>query len=375
MMGVNIKRLQGALEIIGAGMGGLKAPADALDAGNSGTTVRLMSGVLAAQGFTSRITGDDSLSKRPMKRIITPLALMGAKLTAREGNFLPMAIEGNPGLKPVNYKSPVASAQVKSCVLLAGMIAKGETVFTEPVKSRDHTERMMKAFGADVKVNGFTVSITGPAKLKALNVAVPGDISSAAFFLAAGCLASNDGITLKNVGINPTRDGMLEVLGKMGASVQISNRREVSGEPVADITVKKSALRGTQITVEMIPRLIDEIPVIALAATQAQGQTVISGATELRVKESDRINTVLTALRKMGANVSETADGMVIEGPTPLRGAVIDSCGDHRLVMMAAIAGIIAGGAMKIRGADCVNTSYPEFLRDLKNIGVDCGAN
>jgi 3-phosphoshikimate 1-carboxyvinyltransferase len=374
MMGVKIKRLPGILEITGAGLGGLRAPGEAIDAGNSGTTARMLAGILAGQGFTSQITGDSSLSKRPMRRVIEPLALMGAKITAREGNFLPMTVEGNPGLKPINYKSPVASAQVKSCVLLAGLNTKGETVFTESVKSRDHTERMMKAFGADVKVTGLSVSVTGPAKLKAKNLTVPGDISSAAFFLVAGCLASKEGITLKNVGINPSRDGILEVLEKMGASIEIGNLREVSGEPVADITVKKSNLRAVQITREMIPRLIDEIPVIALAATQAQGQTVISGAAELRVKESDRIKTVLAALTKMGAKVTEKADGMVIEGPVQLKGAVIDSCGDHRLVMMAAVAGIIAGGGVKIRNTDCVNTSYPGFLQDMKKIGADCGA-
>lgn len=370
-MGVMIRAAKNTLAIKGVGLNGLEAPAKAIDAGNSGTTVRLMSGILAAQGFSTEIFGDESLSKRPMKRIITPLELMGAKFTARDGNYLPMTIQGNPGLKPIHYDSPVASAQIKSSVLFAGLFAKGETSFTEPVKSRDHTERMLKAFGADVKVDMNKVTVRGPSKLKAHSIRVPGDISSAAFALVAACFASEKEICLKNVCINPTRSGIIEILNQMSAQLRIANIREASGEPVADLFVKRSHFRKVLISSVIIPRLIDELPIIALAATQAEGTTVISGAKELRVKESDRIKSVTDALKKMGANVTEKEDGMVIVGQTKLRGAEIDSLGDHRLAMMAAVAGLIAEGGVTVTNVECVETSYPGFVDDMKKIGAN----
>ncbi|MFH1367538.1 MAG: 3-phosphoshikimate 1-carboxyvinyltransferase [Elusimicrobiota bacterium] len=374
-MGIDIETRKNILNIKGEGLKGLKKPAKPLDAGNSGTTVRLISGILAGQDFETVITGDASLSKRPMERIIEPLSRMGAGITAKDGNFLPMTIKGTSVLKAVKYESPVASAQVKSCVLLAGLQAGGTTYFTEPVKSRDHTERMLRTFGADIRVNGLSVSVNGPAKLQARNIRVPSDISSAAFFIVAACLASPEGVTLRNVGVNPTRDGILEVLKNMGANIEIKNAREVSGEPVADIFVKKSVLRAVNIEAGIIPRLIDELPVIALAATQAKGTTVVSGAKELRVKESDRIRTVTEALRSLGAKIIEKEDGMVIEGPAKLKGAEIESSGDHRLAMTAAVAGIIAEGATVVTNIECVETSYPGFIDDMRKIGANITEN
>lgn len=369
-MGVGMEFCGNTLKIRGAGAKGLKKPAGPIDAGNSGTTVRLISGILAGQDFSAEITGDASLSKRPMKRVIEPLSNMGAKFSAREGNYLPMTITGSNELRPARYNSPVASAQVKSCVLLAGLYAKGDTTVSEPAKSRDHTERMLKAYGADLVVDGLSVTVKGPASLKARKLRVPGDISSAAFFIVAGCLASPKGITLKETGVNPTRDGIIEALKAMGADIELNNVKDVSGEPVADITVRKSALKGADIGGSLIPRLIDELPIIALAATQAEGRTVISGAKELRVKESDRIKTVSEALRKLGAKVEEKEDGMVIKGPSKLAFAEIDSRGDHRLAMMTVVAGLIAGGGAKALNVDCVATSYPDFAGDMKKIGA-----
>lgn len=367
-MGVSIKKDGSTLVIKGKGFDGLAAPKGALYAGNSGTTVRLLAGVLAGRPFGAEITGDESLSKRPMRRIIEPLRLMGAELTAVDDRTLPITIKGSSALKAIEYSSHVASAQVKSSVLLAGLQAGGATVYKEPVKSRDHTERMLKAYGADISVNGLTVTVKGPARLKAHGITVPGDISSAAFFMVAGCLASEEGINLKGVGVNPTRDGIIEVLLKMGAKLELSNRREVSGEPVADISVKRSKLKAADIGHEIIPRLIDELPVIALAAAMAEGTTVISGAKELRVKESDRIKTVSTVLRKMGARVEEREDGMAITGPAELHGADVDCMGDHRVAMTAAVAALVSKGETIIEDVACVDTSYPGFWLDLEKI-------
>ena len=367
-MGVEIEESKNTLTIKGLGINGLKAPKQDIYAGNSGTTTRLISGILAGQNFSSIITGDDSLSKRPMKRVIEPLKLMGAYISAKDGNLLPMTINGKGILNPIEYKSPVASAQVKSCILLAGLYADGITKVTEPVKSRDHSERMLKAFGADVSVDGLTVSIKKCDKLYAQNVDVPCDISSAAFFLVAGLIVSNSNIKILNVNINPTRDGIIEVLKNMGAKIHIDNIRTVSGEEVADIEVSYCKLNGTNIGAEIMPRLIDEIPIIALAATQADGITKISGAKELRVKESDRLSAIATQLIKMGADITETEDGLIIKGVSKLHGNKVDSFKDHRIAMMLSIAGLVAEGETEIIDSDCVNISFANFYEVLNQI-------
>lgn len=367
-MGVNIEQTEDSLTIIGAGINGLKNPVKEIYAGNSGTTTRLLSGVLAGQNFSSTITGDASLSKRPMKRVIEPLSLMGADITAKDNNFLPMTISPKGTLKSINYTSPVASAQVKSCILFAGLYADGTTTVTEPIKSRDHSERMFKTFGADISVNGLSVSVNHCEKLYAQEVTVPRDISSAAFFIVAGLIVPNSNIKILNVNINKTRDGILTVLKSMGAAIVLDNVRTVSGEDVADIEIKTSKLNSTSFGKEIVPSLIDEIPIIVLAATQAEGQTVISGAKELKVKESDRIHSVASQLNKMGADIKETDDGFIINGPTKLKGATVDSFDDHRIAMMLSIAGLIAEGETEILNSDCVKISFANFYEVLKKI-------
>ena len=374
-MGIAVDRSPGRLIITGRGINGLKAPAKPIDAGNSGTTVRLLCGILAGQGFSATFTGDESLSRRPMKRIMEPLRRMGCTFTARDNDFLPLTITGNPHLKALEWKSEIASAQVKSALLLAGLQARGLTSVTEPVKSRDHTERMLAAQGALITDKGLTVSIEGPARLKPLKMKVPGDISSAAFFMAAGLLIPDSKIILYNVGINPTRDGIIEALLRMNARLSILKKYNVSGEPVADIVFESSRLKAIKIGGSLIPRLIDEIPIIALLATQAKGTTVISGAQELRVKESDRLRVMAVMLKKMGATVGETTDGLVITGPTKLKGIIVDSCGDHRIAMTAAIAGLIAEGKTTVQKVECVNTSFSSFYSKLKTICKDCRDN
>jgi len=369
-MGVKISKNGSTLTVEGAGSKGLRKPAGDIYAGNSGTTVRLLSGILAAQSFASRFTGDESLSKRPMKRIIEPLSRMGAKISAREGNFLPLEIAGTPGLKPLDYSSVVASAQVKSCVLFAGLAADGVTSVTEPVRSRDHTERMLKARGADITVDGLKVSVRGPAKLSKLDITIPGDISSAAFFLVLAAVSRSAKIRIRNVGVNPTRDGILEVLKKMNSRVILTNRRDVSGEPVADIETESSGLLPFEINEDLIPRLVDEIPALVLAATQANGTSIITGAGELRVKESDRLSAITSELNKMGASIEEKEDGLVIRGHTKLKGAVVESYGDHRIAMTLAVAGLVAEGETIIRNIDCVNTSFPGFLDKIAEISI-----
>jgi 3-phosphoshikimate 1-carboxyvinyltransferase len=366
-MGVKAERTPAVLKITGVGLHGLKAPAHDIDAGNSGTTVRLMSGILAAQDFTTRIFGDASLSRRPMQRIMEPLAKMGAEITAEHGH-LPLEIRGNPKLKPLKYLSAIASAQVKSCLLLAGLYADGISSFEEPIKSRDHTERMLKAAGVEVLIEGYMVAVKGPAKLAPQKLQVPGDISSAAFFLVAGAIARSGKLVVKNVGVNPTRDGILEVLRKMKAKITVLAQHEVSGEPVADIAVESSELSATGIGGAIMPRLIDEVPVLVLAATQAKGTTVISGAAELRVKESDRLKTIAAELNKMGAHIEEQKDGLRVYGPTPLHGADTESYGDHRIAMTLAVAGLIADGTTHIRNTECVDTSFPGFLTILEGL-------
>ena len=367
-MGVNIEQTENSLTITGAGINGLKNPVKEIYAGNSGTTTRLLSGVLAGQNFSSTITGDASLSKRPMKRVIEPLSLMGANITAKENNFLPMTISPKENLKAISYTSPVASAQVKSCILFAGLYADGTTTVTEPIKSRDHSERMFKTFGADISVDGLSVIVKKCNELYAQEVTVPCDISSAAFFIVAGLIVPNSNIKILNVNINKTRDGILTVLKSMGADIVLDNVRTVSGEDVADIEIKTSRLNSTSFGKEIVPSLIDEIPIIVLAATQAEGQTVISGAKELKVKESDRIHSVASQLNKMGADIKETDDGFIINGPTKLKGATVDSFDDHRIAMMLSIAGLTAEGETEILNSDCVKISFANFYEVLKKI-------
>lgn len=367
-MGVNIEQKDGSLIIDGVGINGLKDPVKEIYAGNSGTTTRLLSGVLAGQKFSSTITGDESLSKRPMKRVIAPLSLMGADIKARDNNFLPMTINTNGNLKAIDYVSPVASAQVKSCILFAGLYVDGVTTVTEPIKSRDHSEKMFKTFGADISVDGLKVSIKHCDKLYAQEVTVPCDISSAAFFIVAGLIVPNSNIKILNVNINKTRDGILTVLKNMGAYIVLDNVRTVSGEDVADIEIKSSKLNSTSFGKEIVPSLIDEIPIIVLAATQAEGKTVISGAKELKVKESDRIHSVASQLNKMGADIQETDDGFIINGPTKLNGATVDSFDDHRIAMMLSVAGLIAEGQTEILKSDCVKISFANFYEVLEKI-------
>ncbi|MBR3655060.1 MAG: 3-phosphoshikimate 1-carboxyvinyltransferase [Elusimicrobia bacterium] len=367
-MGVNIEQKDNSLIIDGVGINGLKNPVKEIYAGNSGTTTRLLSGVLAGQRFSSTITGDESLSKRPMKRVIAPLSLMGADIKAKDNNFLPMTINANGNLKAIDYVSPVASAQVKSCILFAGLYADGTTTVTEPIKSRDHSEKMFKTFGADISVDGLKVIVNHCDKLYAQEVTVPCDISSAAFFIVAGLIVPNSNIKILNVNINKTRDGVLTVLKSMGADIVLDNVRTVSGEDVADIEIRSSKLNSTSFGKEIVPSLIDEIPIIVLAATQAEGQTVISGAKELKVKESDRIHSVASQLNKMGADIQETDDGFIINGPAKLKGATVDSFDDHRIAMMLSIAGLIAEGETEVLKSDCVKISFANFYEVLKQI-------
>jgi len=367
-MGIEIEENSGGeLTIFGRGLKGLTCPKETIDAGNSGTTMRLLSGILAGQDFSSTITGDEYLKKRPMRRIILPLREMGAKISSPDDNHLPITIVGQK-LHPIDYRSPVASAQVKSCILLAGLYAKGVTSVTEPSQSRDHTERMLKYLGAPIKVRGTTVLIEGISELKARPITIPGDISSAGFFIIACLLLRNSEIRIKGVGINPTRTGIIDILKKMGANIIIENIQEMCGEPVADLVVKSSNLRGTKITGDLIPRVIDEIPVVAVAATQAEGVTEISEAQELRVKESDRIGNVVSELSKMGASIEEKRDGMIIYGRKRLIGSSVNSFGDHRIAMALTIAGLIADGETTVKDVACIESSFPEFMDILDRV-------
>ena len=367
-MGVDIERNASEILVHGKGLHGLSAPSEILDVGNSGTTTRLISGILAGQSFTSELNGDASIQSRPMKRIMTPLQSMGADIVSIKGNgCAPLRITGK-SLQAVHYQSPVASAQVKSCVLLAGMYADGITRVTEPVLSRNHTEIMLNYLGAKVTSQGTTASIEPEPLLKAREIQVPGDISSAAYFIAAGLLTPDSQILLRNVGINPTRDGILKVCRAMGADITLLNINE-EGEPVADLLIRSSQLHGTTVEGSIIPTLIDEIPMIAVMAAFAEGTTVIRDAAELKVKESDRIAVVTKGLRRMGADIQPTEDGMIIHGGKPLQGAKINSYLDHRIAMSFAVAGTICDGTMDIVKGDCVNISYPEFYKDLYSLG------
>lgn len=365
-LGVVIEQDGERVTIEGKGWDGLVEPSEILDVGNSGTTTRLMLGILATRPFHSVVIGDDSIAKRPMARVTDPLREMGSIIDGRDhGNFTPLSIRGG-STKGISFHSKVASAQVKSAILLAGLQSEGVTSVTEPALSRDHTERMLEAYGVEVKRDGLRVSVQGGQSLTAQHIIVPGDISSAAFFLVAGAIVPNSKLTLQGVGINPTRSGIIDVLEKMGASIEIENKKMVGGEPIADLTISTSNLKGIEIGGDLIPRLIDEIPVIAVLATQAEGKTVIFDAEELKVKETNRIDTVVSQLEKLGATITATDDGMIIEGKTSLNGASVSSFGDHRIGMAMAIAGLIAKGKMEIERSEAIAVSYPDFFEHIE---------
>jgi len=371
-MGAEISELNTELvRVKGIGLGNLQEPVDVLNAGNSGTTLRLMLGLLAGhEGRFFTVTGDNSLRSRPMSRVVKPLQQMGAQIWGRKAASLaPLAIQGQR-LKPIHYHSPIASAQVKSCILLAGLMTEGKTIVTEPALSRDHSERMLRAFGAEISVDPQTHSaiVTGPAQLQGQSVIVPGDISSAAFWLVAGAIVPGSELVIENVGINPTRTGILEALAMMGADIQLENERVVTGEPVADLRVRSSQLKSSTIAGDLIPRLIDEIPILAVAAVFAEGKTVIKDAEELRVKESDRITVMAQQLTAMGAQVTELPDGLEITGGTPLKGTDVDSHTDHRIAMSLAIAAVNSSGTTTIHHAEAAAISYPDFVATLQKV-------
>jgi 3-phosphoshikimate 1-carboxyvinyltransferase len=371
-MGIQIEERPEQLLVRGKGLWGLTEPRQPLDCGNSGTGIRLLTGLLAGQDFFSTLTGDESIRRRPMGRIVKPLREMGAKIAGRKGGeFAPLAITGSR-LHGIVYDSPVASAQVKSCLLLAGLYAEGTTHITEPRRSRDHTERMFRYFGIPLREDGLRLSVQGrpSAGWTAKPVTIPGDLSAAAFFIVGASLVPGSDVTVTSVGVNQTRTGVLEILTEMGANIQVLNRRDEAGEPVADLRVRAASLHGIQIGAERIPQTIDEFPILCVAAVLAEGETTITGAGELRVKESDRIATMTTELGKMGASIEETKDGLIIQGlgatkTKRLRGAACTSYGDHRVAMSMAIAGLTAEGATKIQDTDCIETSFPGFESKL----------
>ena len=367
-LGVEIENTTDKILVHGKGLHGLKKSDSILDVGNSGTTTRLISGILAGQNFETILNGDDSIQSRPMKRIMEPLKLMGADITSIYGNnCAPLRITGS-SLKGIHYTSQVASAQVKSCILLAGLYADGTTSVTEPTVSRNHTEVMLRGFGANISCQGKTASILPTPELFGQKIEVPGDISSAAYFIAAGLIVPGSEILVKNVGVNPTRDGLIHVCEAMGADITLLNKRENGGEPVADILVRHSSLKSTTIQGAIIPTLIDELPMIAVMACFAKGTTIIKDAAELKVKESDRISVMADNLSRMGAHITATEDGMIIEGGYPLHGAEIDSHLDHRIAMSFAVAALASEGETTIKDADCVKISYPDFYKDLLNL-------
>ena len=369
-LGVEIEQTDDQLIINGNGLNGLKEPEEVLNVGNSGTTIRLLMGILAGRDFHSTVLGDESIGKRPMTRVTKPLTEMGAIIDGREnGEYPPLSIRGGD-IHGIVYHPPVASAQVKSSILLAGLQAKGVTTVVEPEKSRDHTERMIRQFGGQVEEEGLAVSVSGGQELKGTTIHVPGDISSAAFFLVAGAIVPNSTIILKNVGLNPTRTGIIDVMKEMGADLKIDVKStDDLMEPVGDLTIQTSNLKGITIGGELIPRLIDEIPVIALLATQAEGETIIKDAHELKVKETNRIDTVVNELSKLGANITATDDGMIIKGRNHLKGGrTVSSHGDHRIGMMLAIAALICDNEVQLQQKEAIAVSYPTFFNDLEDL-------
>ena len=365
-LGVRFSEDKGILRVAGKGPA-LAAPSETLDVGNSGTTIRILSGILAGQNFTTTISGDDSIRRRPMGRIIEPLTKMGVNIEAVENEFAPLTIHGGH-VQSIHYALPVASAQVKSCILMAALFASGTTEIREPGLTRDHTEIMLKRFGAQIEKERLTVSLTGPARLEAQNVIVPGDLSAAAFFLAAGCLVNGAEILIPNVGVNPTRKAFISLLCDMGAEIDMLNIVTSGNEIKADFVVRQSKLKGITISGAVIPQIIDELPILAIMATQAEGVTEVSNARELRVKESDRIKSIVSNLTKMGASVEEREDGFIIEGPVKLKAAALDSFHDHRIAMAFAVAALVADSESTIQHAECVDISFPAFYDELENI-------
>jgi 3-phosphoshikimate 1-carboxyvinyltransferase len=369
-LGVQIERSEELVRVTGCGLRGLSEPDDVLDVGNSGTTTRLLLGILAGQEFMSVITGDGSLRSRPMGRVVEPLNLMGACIMGRSrGLMAPLAIQGTADLNSLTWRLPVASAQVKSAILLAGLHASGITSVVQPVPSRDHTERMLLAFGAAITVDRLTVRIEGGTQLQGQKVRVPGDISAAAFIMVAASLLPGSEVVIRDVGVNPTRTGVIDILRQMGANIEVSNERTWSGEPVADLTVKSAPLHGVSIQGEIIPRLIDEVPVLAVAAAAARGTTEISNCAELRVKETDRLEAMTKELQKMGAQVRQKDGGLVIRGGA-LHGAPMSSWRDHRVGMSMVVAGLLADSPSQVDNLDCVDISYPGFTENMQQLGA-----
>ena len=369
-MGVTIDGpSDGKVTIQGVGMNGLSKPAQALDVGNSGTSMRLLAGLLAGQKFDVELSGDASLSKRPMKRVTDPLSQMGAKITTAEDGKPPLRITGNQSLTGFSYQMPMASAQVKSCCLLAGMYAQGKTCVAEPAVTRDHTERMLKAFGCDVEINDSTACVTGPVKLTATDIDVPTDVSSAAFFMVGASIADDSDIVLEHVGINPTRTGVINILKLMGADITTFNQIDVGGEPVADIRIKSAKLKGIHIPENLVPLAIDEFPVLFVAAACAEGQTIVTGAEELRVKESDRIQVMADGLKTLGVDARATEDGMIIQGGE-INAGTVHSHDDHRIAMAFAMASLCSSGDIHIEDCDNVNTSFPGFAELASSCGL-----
>ncbi len=376
VMGVEVEGPDnGRLRVDGVGLRGLSAPAAALDLGNSGTAMRLLAGILAGQEFDSRLTGDASLSRRPMTRVTEPLRMMGARIDTAVAGTPPVKIHAAGGpLRAIEYTLPVASAQVKSCLLLAGLYAHGQTCVIEPVATRDHTERMLAAFGHRVRISGQRICIDGGGRLRGVNMAIPGDISSAAFFMLGASIAKGSDVLLEGVGVNPTRTGVIEILSLMGADIELQNRRDAGGEPVADIRVRSSRLRGIEVPESLVPRAIDEFPVVFVAAACAEGETRVTGASELRVKESDRIAATAAGLKLLGIDAEPTGDGMRIKGGQ-MGGGRVDSQGDHRIAMAFAMAALAAGESVEIEDCANVDTSFPGFAALAASTGLEIKAD
>jgi len=357
-----------SVKIKGEGLYGLQEPKDILDVGNSGTTIRLLTGLLSGQNFYSVLNGDVSIRKRPMKRIVEPLRLMGADIWGRkDGQFAPLSVRGNK-LNPLHYTLPVASAQVKTALLLAGLYITGGTIIKEPLPTRDHTEKMLEIMQADLKISPSEIKVMGGKELRGTDIFIPGDISSAAYFIAAASILKDSQITIRQVGVNPTRTGIIEILKKMGTKIETLNYQIKSNEPQADLKIEYSKLKGVEIKKENVPFLIDELPLIAVVATQAQGKTVVSGARELRVKETDRIKAMVSELKKMGADIKEKEDGFIVNGPTGLQGAVCESYNDHRIAMSLAVAALLAEGKTIIKNSECIDISFPGFGKTLQKL-------
>ena len=368
-LGVTIEQNGTDVKVYGKGFSGLSAPSEVLDVGNSGTSIRLLLGLLAGVPFDLTFTGDESIAKRPMKRVVDPLRQMGAQINGRDdGNLIPLTVKGS-ALTGIEYELPVASAQVKSAILLAGLQADGETTVIEKERTRDHTEKMIQSFGGHISVDGLRITVEGGQSLKGGHITVPGDISSAAFWLAAGAIVPGSEITIENVGLNPTRTGIIDVLREMGADMDVYVDEEAGlGEEVGTITIRYSKLRGITIGGDIIPRLIDEIPIIALMATQAKGQTIIKNAEELKVKETNRIDAIATQLGRLGAMITPTDDGLIIEGDQSLRGGKADSLTDHRIGMTLSIASLISDGPVELENESAISVSYPSFFDDLERL-------